>query len=150
MNQRYINTALGVLVLIVMTLGMASGQTLTKEQISQLKFRHIGPVGNRMTCTAGVPGNDLVYYAGAAAGGVWKTEDGGLNWKPIFDKQDVHSIGGLAVAPSDNQIVWAGTGESSIRSNVSIGPFESHDVRDRKRGRIDGSIPINKSELVLS
>ena len=61
------------------------------------------------------------YYAGAASGGIWRTEDAGLNWEPVFDDQPVHSIGALAVAPSDHAIVWAGTGESSIRSNVSIG-----------------------------
>lgn len=97
------------------------GQTLTKEQTSQLQFRHIGPVGNRVTCAVGVPGNDLVYYAGAASGGIWKTEDGGLNWKPIFDDKPVHAIGALAVAPSDDQVIYAGTGEPFIRSNVSIG-----------------------------
>ena len=96
-------------------------QTLTKEQTSQLKFRHIGPVGNRVTCAVGIPGNDQVYYAGAASGGIWKTEDGGLNWKPIFDDKPVHAIGALAVAPSDDQIIYAGTGEPFIRSNVSIG-----------------------------
>jgi len=96
-------------------------QTLTKEQTAQLKFRHIGPVGNRVTCAVGVPGNDMVYYAGAATGGTWKTEDGGLNWKPIFDDKPVHAIGALAVAPSDAQVIYAGTGEPFIRSNVSIG-----------------------------
>jgi photosystem II stability/assembly factor-like uncharacterized protein len=63
----------------------------------------------------------MTYYAGAASGGVWKTWDGGLSWDPVFDDQPVHSIGALAVAPSDPNIVWVGTGESFIRSNVSIG-----------------------------
>jgi photosystem II stability/assembly factor-like uncharacterized protein len=63
----------------------------------------------------------MVYYAGAASGGVWKTEDAGLHWKPVFDDQPVHAIGALAVTPSDPATVWAGTGETSIRSNVSIG-----------------------------
>lgn len=101
--------------------GAAQAQNLAPEQIEQLKFRHIGPVGNRVSAVAGVAGDDQTYYAGAASGGVWKTTDAGLSWKPIFDDQDVHSIGALAVAPSDPNVVWVGTGESFIRSNISIG-----------------------------
>lgn len=96
-------------------------QILKKEDVEQLKFRHIGPVGNRVTCSVGIPGNDQVYISGAATGGIWKTTDGGLNWKPVFDDKPVHAIGALAIAPSDPQLVFAGTGESFIRSNVSIG-----------------------------
>jgi len=96
-------------------------QTLAKEQIEQLKYRHIGPVGNRISSVAGIPGNPLVYYVGAATGGIWKSIDGGIAWKPIFDDKPVHAIGALAVAPSDSEIVYAGTGEAFIRSNVSIG-----------------------------
>ena len=96
-------------------------QTLSKEQLSQLKFRHIGPLGNRIISVAGIPGDPLTYYVGAASGGIWKTIDSGLNWKPIFDDQPVHSIGALAIAPSDHEVIYAGTGESFIRSNISIG-----------------------------
>lgn len=96
-------------------------QQLNKEQLSQLKFRHIGPLGNRVISVAGIPGDPLTYYVGAASGGIWKTINGGLSWKPIFDKQPVHSIGALAIAPSDHQVLYAGTGESFIRSNISIG-----------------------------
>ncbi|MEL7003425.1 MAG: hypothetical protein AAFN93_11915 [Bacteroidota bacterium] len=63
----------------------------------------------------------MTYYVGAASGGIWKTVDGGLNWQPVFDKQRVHSIGALALSPSEPEVVYAGTGESFIRSNVSIG-----------------------------
>ncbi len=112
---------------IILTLGCTftfteiDGQQLSKEQIADLKFRHIGPIGNRVISVQGIPGNDQVYYVGAASGGIWKTEDAGLNWKPIFDDKPVHSIGALALAPSDYEIIYAGTGESFIRSNVSIG-----------------------------
>jgi photosystem II stability/assembly factor-like uncharacterized protein len=88
---------------------------------TQLKFRYIGPVGNRIIAVAGVPGDPNVYYAGAASGGIFKTIDNGAHWDPIFDGEPVSSIGSLAVAPSDPNVVWAGTGESFIRSNISIG-----------------------------
>ena len=84
-------------------------------------YRHIGPVGNRVSAVVGVPGDANVYYFGAASGGIFKSEDGGHGWRPIFDDQDVQSIGALAIAPSDPNVVWAGTGEAFIRSNVSIG-----------------------------
>ena len=98
-----------------------SAQEISPDLYQQLRYRHIGPVGNRTISAAGVSGDPMTYYAGAASGGIWKTSDGGLNWQPVFDDQTVHSIGALAVAPSDPQIVWAGTGETFIRSNVSIG-----------------------------
>ena len=96
-------------------------QQLSLKQMDQLKFRHIGPVGNRIISVTGVAGDPMTYYVGAASGGIWKTVDGGINWKPVFDKQRVHSIGALALAPSEPEVVYAGTGESFIRSNVSIG-----------------------------
>src|SRR5881397_2653029 len=88
---------------------------------SQLRYRYIGPVGNRVSAVAGVVGDASTYYAGAASGGVWKTTDGGIHWQPIFDDQPVQSIGALAVAPSDPNVVWAGTGEAWIRSHISVG-----------------------------
>src|SRR5271155_43898 len=88
---------------------------------SQLQFRYIGPVGNRATAVASVPGNSSIYYVGAASGGIFKTTDGGNHWDPVFDSQAVSSIGSLAVAASDPNIVWAGTGESFIRSHISVG-----------------------------
>ncbi|MCG8466708.1 MAG: sialidase [Gemmatimonadetes bacterium] len=99
----------------------AISQQLTPDHYEGIGFRHIGPVGNRVASIAGVPGDRFTYYAGAASGGIWKTDDAGLHWRPVFDDKPVHSIGALAVAPSDHAVVWAGTGESSIRSNVSIG-----------------------------
>lgn len=86
-----------------------------------LAYRFIGPPGNRVSAAVGVPGDLDTYYVGAASGGVWKSSDGGVHWKPIFDQQPVQSIGAIAVAPSDPNVVWVGTGESFIRSNVSLG-----------------------------
>ena len=105
----------------LMLVASAAAQQITPEQYEPLKYRHVGPVGNRFIAVAGIAGNPMVYYAGAASGGLWKTVDGGLTFAPVFDDQPVHSIGAVAVAPSDPEIVWAGTGETFIRSNVSIG-----------------------------
>jgi photosystem II stability/assembly factor-like uncharacterized protein len=90
-------------------------------QGTALRYRHIGPVGNRTVAVAGAPGDPNTYYAGAASGGIWKTTDAGVHWTPIFDDKDVSSIGALAVAPSSPNIVWAGTGEPFIRSHISLG-----------------------------
>ena len=86
-----------------------------------LKYRYIGPEGNRISTAAGIPGNPNIYYAGAASGGIFKTTDGGNYWKPIFDSEDALSIGFIAVAPSDPNVVWVGTGEPNIRSHISMG-----------------------------
>ena len=100
---------------------LSYAQTLSNDLITEMEFRHVGPIGNRVTTVAGIPNDPMTYYVGAASGGVWKTIDGGLNWGPIFDNQEVHSIGAISVAPSDPMTIYVGTGESSIRSNVSIG-----------------------------
>ncbi|MEQ9425867.1 MAG: glycosyl hydrolase [Cyclobacteriaceae bacterium] len=88
----------------------------------QLQYRFIGPEGNRAIATVGEPGNHMVAYVGAASGGPWKTEDGGVNWNPILDSIEVSSISALAISQSDPSQVWAGTGETFIiRPAHSIG-----------------------------
>ncbi|MFN8357302.1 MAG: glycosyl hydrolase [Spirosomataceae bacterium] len=95
---------------------------INPSALNQLKYRHIGPDGNRAIAIAGEPGNPQVTYIGAASGGIFKTEDGGVSWRPIFDDQEVSSIGSLALAPSDPKQVWAGTGETFvIRPAHSLG-----------------------------
>src|SRR5580700_11045233 len=96
-------------------------EPISPTTYSQLRFRYIGPVGNRISAVVGVPGNPLIVYAGSASGGIFKSEDGGTTWKPVFDDQPVSAIGSLAVAPSNPNIVWAGTGETWIRSHISVG-----------------------------
>src|SRR5262245_37654778 len=77
-----------------------------------LKFRYMGPAtGGRIASVAGVPGDPSTYYLGSASGGVWKTTDGGQIFIPVFDDQPVAAIGAIAVAASDPNIVWVGTGE---------------------------------------
>jgi photosystem II stability/assembly factor-like uncharacterized protein len=103
------------------SLMQAQSPALTPDIYKQLRWRYIGPTGNRIIAIAGIPGNPSVYFAGAASGGIFKTTDGGAHWDAVFDDQPVSSIGSLAVAPSDPNVVWAGTGEAFIRSNISIG-----------------------------
>lgn len=87
-----------------------------------LKYRSIGPAwGGRVSRASGVPGDPLTYYAATASGGVWKSTDGGFTWKPIFDDQPISSIGSIAVAPSDPNVVYVGSGEANIRGNVAAG-----------------------------
>jgi photosystem II stability/assembly factor-like uncharacterized protein len=99
----------------------AARETPDTTALTAMHYRYIGPEGNRTDAVAGIPGNPNIYYAGAASGGLWKTIDAGAHWAPIFDDQPVSSIGAIAVAPSDPNVVWVGTGESFIRSHISIG-----------------------------
>jgi len=88
-----------------------------------MQWRSIGPYrGGRATAVAGVPSQPHTYYFGATGGGVWKTEDGGLNWRPISDEFfKTGSVGAIAVSEYDPNIVYVGMGEAPIRGNVSHG-----------------------------
>ncbi len=96
-----------------------------------LEYRSIGPAqGGRLTRVAGIAGDPRTYYAAVATGGVWKSVDGGVSWAPIFDDQPTTSIGAIAVAPSDPNVVYVGSGEANIRGNVApgLGIFKSTDA----------------------
>src|SRR5437868_7290356 len=94
-----------------------------KDLMENWTFRNLGPAagGGRVSAVVGIPGQPNVYYIGAAAGGIFRTNDGGLSWKPIFEKETVASIGAIALAPSNPNIVWVGTGEANIRNDISGG-----------------------------
>ncbi|HKB99961.1 MAG TPA: hypothetical protein VKD23_14370, partial [Terriglobales bacterium] len=101
---------------------IAVAQPVPPELMNGLKWRLIGPFrGGRVVAVAGVPGDSTTFYFGAVNGGIWKTTDAGVVWSPIFDGQPVGSIGALAVAPSDPKTIYAGTGETDIRSDLSSG-----------------------------
>jgi photosystem II stability/assembly factor-like uncharacterized protein len=100
----------------------ALGSLPYQSAYNELKWRSIGPFrGGRAVAVAGVPGSPHVFYFGAAAGGVWKTIDAGATWKPIFDGVKASSIGAIAVAPSDPNILYVGTGEGNLRGDVTWG-----------------------------
>jgi photosystem II stability/assembly factor-like uncharacterized protein len=128
-------TLLGTIVCVALLLAgfipRASGQRRRGGGGADFGFRFVGPeVGNRVASIAGVPGDPSTWYAGAASGGIWKSIDGGANWRPIFDNQDVAAIGALAVAPSSPNIVWAGTGEAWAIRDIDVGGdgvYESSD-----------------------
>ena len=89
---------------------------------SKMKYRLVGPFrGGRSGAVAGSYKNKNTFYFGATGGGVWKTTDGGSNWKNISDKYFGGSIGAVAVAPSDDDIIYVGEGENTMRGNVSEG-----------------------------
>jgi photosystem II stability/assembly factor-like uncharacterized protein len=87
-----------------------------------MKWRQIGPFrGGRVLAVAGVPGDPNTYYFGAVAGGIFKSNNGGLTWTPTFDHQSISSIGAIAVADSDPNILYAGSGEACLRGDISYG-----------------------------
>ncbi len=111
-----------VILVSFMVLTSAAEQPIPNELYSGLKWRLIGPFrGGRVVAVAGVPGSSTTFYFGSVGGGVWRSTDAGVVWQPIFDAQPVASIGAIAVAPSDPKVIYAGTGESDIRSNLSSG-----------------------------
>src|SRR5215475_13472079 len=93
--------------------------------ISGLGARNIGSaaMSGRISCIAGVhePSGKITLFVGAASGGVWKSDDSGTRYRPIFDEQPVQSIGAIALDPKNSKNVWVGTGESWTRNSVSIG-----------------------------
>lgn len=100
--------------------------------LSGLKYRNVGPYrGGRVTAVTGVPGRLHLFYFGSTGGGVWKSEDAGESWTNLTDGQlEVGSVGAIAVAPSDPNVIYVGTGSACIRGNVSpgIGVYRSTDA----------------------
>lgn len=96
---------------------------LTNQMLNMFKFRSVGPAAysGRVADLAVNPDNPSEYYVGAASGGLWKTENHGTTFKPIFDNQKVYSIGCLAMDPNNSNVVWVGTGENNSQRNLAYG-----------------------------
>ncbi|HEY4049367.1 MAG TPA: hypothetical protein VGM27_21095 [Acidobacteriaceae bacterium] len=113
---------LSMLMTVFVYVPSTTGQALSPKLFSGLQWRLVGPFrAGRVVAVSGVPGSDGTFFFGAVDGGVWKTTDAGTVWQPIFDNEPVASIGALVVAPSDPKIIYAGTGESDIRSDLASG-----------------------------
>ncbi len=97
-------------------------QQIPSSLYDGLRWRHIGPFqGGRVEAVAGVPGDPSTFYFGAVNGGVWKTTDAGHRWRPSWSGPDVQTVGALAVAPSDPNVIYAGTGEPDPRTDLATG-----------------------------
>jgi photosystem II stability/assembly factor-like uncharacterized protein len=115
--------------------------------LAGMKARAIGPAGmsGRVAAIDVAPNDTNVIYVGAASGGVWKSVNGGIHWEPVFDDQDVHSIGALAVSPANPNVVWVGTGEGNTRNSMSVGRGV---YRSRDAGRTWEHLGLGASERI--
>ena len=117
-----VHVFLGIVVVVMLAAVISAAQSLDPAQWKPLRWRSVGPQrGGRALAVAGVAGNQDVYYFGAVAGGVWKTTNGGENWTSLTDTTDIRSVGAIAVAPSDPNVIYVGTGESCMRGDISFG-----------------------------
>src|SRR5215471_19304674 len=99
-----------------------SGAEINPALFSGLKWRMVGPFrAGRVNAVTGVPGQPSTFYFGSVGGGVWKSNNSGRTWTPIFDSQPIGSIGAIGVAPSNPNVVYVGTGEADMRSQNSYG-----------------------------
>lgn len=109
--------------LIMASVGLFAQQADLSKHFKNLKPRNIGPAGmsGRVTSIDAVWTNPNIIFLGTASGGVWKTENGGGSWTPVFDEQPIQNIGSVAITQSNPSVVWAGTGEGNPRNSISLG-----------------------------
>ena len=116
-------TACALLIAPAAAAQAAHGAQLDSATIAGFRWRNIGPanMGGRIADIAGIPSPSKTFYVAAAGGGIWKTTNAGITFRPVFDHEKVVSMGALAIAPSDTNIVWAGTGEQNTRNSILPG-----------------------------
>src|SRR5258706_2116941 len=119
----YLRRLFAVVLLLAIAFGAGIAQAQVDPSLFQdLRWRLIGPFrGGRVLTAAGVPSEPERFYFGSVNGGVWETRDAGRTWQPNFDGQPVGSIGALAVAPSDPRVIYVGSGEADMRSDIAQG-----------------------------
>jgi len=108
---------------MVLAAASLSAASIDPKTFDRLEWRSIGPsnMGGRASDIAGVPGDPSIVYLATGGGGLFKTVDAGMTWKPLFDRETTVSIGAIALEPNNPEVIWAGTGESAVRNSVSFG-----------------------------
>ncbi|NDE10125.1 MAG: hypothetical protein EBZ95_06140 [Chitinophagia bacterium] len=112
-----------IMMALLIIANFLNAQKITTSQFANLKARSIGPAGmsGRVTSIDALHSNPDIIYLGTASGGVWKTENGGSSWLPIFDDQPILNIGAVAIQQSNPSVLWAGTGEGNPRNSLNLG-----------------------------
>jgi photosystem II stability/assembly factor-like uncharacterized protein len=131
---------------LFLTSALLLAQPSSSDFVGALEWRFIGPFrGGRVLAVTGVPGDQRTFYFGSVGGGVWKTTDAGTVWTPVFDSQSIASIGAIAVAPSNPNVIYAGTGEADMRSDISVGNgiYKSSDA-----GRTWANVGLRDSQQI--
>jgi hypothetical protein len=102
---------------------VSNAQKLDLSRIENLKIRNVGPanMSGRITSIDVATHNPKLMYVGAASGGVWKSENGGTAWQPVFDDQPTQNIGAVRIQQSNPNVVWVGTGEGNPRNSMNLG-----------------------------
>src|SRR5947209_20465947 len=114
--------ALATIIAGLVWTGPVAAQQYAPGMFGGLHWRMIGPFrAGRVNAVSGVPGQPNTFYFGSVGGGVWKSNNAGRTWNPIFDSQPVALIGAIGVAPSNPNVVYVGTGEADMRSQISFG-----------------------------
>jgi photosystem II stability/assembly factor-like uncharacterized protein len=107
---------------LILFMTAAAAAPVDHNFFGDLHWRLVGPFrGGRVLAVTGVPGQPSHFYFGSVGGGVWETHDTGRTWQPIFDNEPVGSIGAIAVAPSDPRVIYVGSGEADMRSDIAYG-----------------------------
>lgn len=136
-------------IILMLVYNESDAQKISLDQFKNLKPRNIGPAGmsGRITSIDAVIANPNIFYVGAASGGVWKTENSGHSWTPVFDEQPIQNIGAITIQQSNPSVVWVGTGEGNPRNSLNLGGgiYKSLDAgKTWKKMGLDKTICIHR------